>query len=96
MTAVRWSKLAQNDLDEIWFYVAQDSRNAADALVDQIVETARPLTLFPHIGAARPELGQALRALPVGSYVLFYRSDERGVRVERVLHGRRDIRPELF
>jgi toxin ParE1/3/4 len=88
--------LARSDLDEIWLYVAKDSPRAADALIDQLVETARPLPTFPRMGVARPELGPSLRSLPVGSYVLFYRTDLGGVRVVRVLHGHRDIGPQLF
>ena len=44
-------------------------------------------------GTSASELAEELRAVSVGSYVIFYLSllDESGVRVVRVLHGARDL-----
>jgi toxin ParE1/3/4 len=37
-----------------------------------------------------------LRFIPVGSYLVFYRSLPDGVEIARILHGARDITAEFF
>lgn len=96
MSRIVWSAAARNDLDEIWLYVAQDNLETADTLVDRLTEIARPLADFPQMGVARTELADGLRSLTVGSYVLFYSAQRATIRIERVLHGRRDITAALF
>ena len=93
---VVYSRAARADLDNIWLYVARDSPSAADRLIDQLVDTAKPLEAFPLMGVARPELAADLRALRMGYYIIFYRPRGRDVRVERVLHARMDITPDYF
>ena len=41
MGSLRFSASAENDLLEAWLYVAEDSLDAADRLVDQIEAEAR-------------------------------------------------------
>ena len=93
---VRRSAEASDDIQRIWLSVAQDSLSAADELVDRLVEATGPLADFPDMGSPRDELGPGIRALSVGAYLIFYRRRGPDLVVERVLHGRRDIRAELF
>ena len=76
---------------EIALYIAQDNVNRALAFVDELEESCRALGNAPGIGTARPELGDGIRMLPHGRYLIFYRQLQRSVRIERVLHGARDI-----
>ena len=86
----RLSDLAEQDLDEIWSYVAEDaSPTTADQLIDAIIERFELLADHPHMGRARPEFGPGVRSLTVENYVVYYRH-EGEVLVARVLHGRRD------
>ncbi len=41
---------AERDLDEIWWYIAQDSPHNADKLLDEIEETSRKLVRFKNMG----------------------------------------------
>ena len=41
MSRILKSPEAENDLDEIWWYVAQDNPDNADKLLDEIEETSR-------------------------------------------------------
>jgi plasmid stabilization system protein ParE len=50
----------------------------------------------PGIGTARPELGGGVRMLPHGRYVIFYREHNGAIRIERVMHGARDIGGDDF
>ena len=94
MSRVEFHDLAENDLAEIWFYIAQDNPEAADRFIDRIYDTChKTLGPSPEVGRARPELADALRSFPVGRYIIFYRLSKRGVNIVRVLSGHRDIQP---
>jgi toxin ParE1/3/4 len=49
------------------------------------------LAIQPRAGRLRPELAPELRSFPVGRYVVFYRPQDDGIDVVRVLHSARDI-----
>lgn len=96
MTAyVRRTRQAEEDLLEIWSFLAEDNPAAADELLDEIDRTCVSVAPMPHAGRAREELAASLRSLPVGNYVIFYRPDDEGIVVIRVLHGARNL-PEFF
>jgi toxin ParE1/3/4 len=82
---------AEQDLDEIWFYIAMDNVEAADNLLDNVDSSCQLLATEPRAGRLRPELAPELRSFPVGRYVVFYRPQDDGVDVVRVLHSARDI-----
>ena len=44
------------DLDEIWEFIAADSVNAADRVLEEIYEASRALVLFPELGHTRSDL----------------------------------------
>ena len=86
----RLSVLAEQDLEEIWSYVAEDASPAtADRLIDAIVDRFDLLAEQPRMGRLRPEFGAGVRSFSVENHVIYYRHDE-DVVIARVLHGRRD------
>jgi len=95
MPKVLLSDLAKLDLEDIWSYIAQDNPKAADSLYDSMQEKFRSLSESPQIGRRRPEIGEGVRSLAAGNYVVFYRVVSEGVFIARVLHGKRDI-PTVF
>jgi toxin ParE1/3/4 len=82
---------AENDLEEIWWYIAQDSPHNADRFLDRIQESCLALVDYPQIGTKRDELKVGLRSQSVGHYLIFYFPLEDGIDIVRVLHGSRDI-----
>ena len=82
---------AKVDLDDIWFYIAQDSPNNADRFLNQIQETSLSLANFPHMGTIRNELKANLRSHPIGNYLIFYFPLENGIDIVRVIHQSRNI-----
>jgi toxin ParE1/3/4 len=92
--AVTRTSRAEDDLIEIWLYVAQDSPVAADRLLDRIDARLQQLSLMPLSGPSRHDLLPGLRHLVIGNFLVFYRVEETGVVIVRVMHGRRDITPE--
>jgi toxin ParE1/3/4 len=95
MNRYRVSDEARSDLDEIWFYIAQDNPDAADAFIRAVISRFPRLAKMPHLGRLREELSSHLRSFPVGRYVIFYRPFDNGIEIVRVLHGARDL-PPLF
>ena len=82
---------AQQDLIDIWAYIAQFSEDAADTLIDLIDLKTDLLTQVPHTGKQREEIYPNLRSFPVKKYIIFYRPIDDGIEIVRVLHGARDI-----
>lgn len=80
---------AEDDLIEVWTYIAQENPAAADQLLDEIDVKCRLLTEHPRLGAARPDIASELRYLPVGSYLLMYLEIAHGIELVRVVHGGR-------
>lgn len=82
---------AENDLDEIWLYIAQDSLDNADKSLDEIEETCRKLARFANMGRNRDNLHPGLQSFPVGKYLIFYLPINDGIEIVRVLHGMMDL-----
>ena len=92
MTPIRISADAENDLDAIWFYIANDSAANADLFLDRLVTTlTTTLSTLPLAGRARDEFGVGLRSFPVESYVAFYRVQNGVVEIIRIIHTARDL-----
>ena len=88
---LEFSPAAQFDLIEIASFIARDNPARAYSYVDELEKTCEALSDFPELGPARPELGEGVRMLPYENYLIFYRIYGDHIRIERVLHGARDI-----
>jgi toxin ParE1/3/4 len=86
---------AEEDLIDIWTYVASDNPAAADRLLDRIQGICGQLAENPKMGPARSDLAENLRYFVMGSYLLLYREVPRGAEIVRVVHGARHL-PDLF
>ncbi len=96
MNLYRIARAAQADLDEIWCYIGSFDMRAADHWLDAVERRFNILATQPEAGQARHDLAPALRFLPVGNYLIFYRPIENSVEIARVIHGARDYGPEFF
>ena len=79
---------AEEDLLDIWCYIARDN---PDAWIDQLGETAWRLAENPEIGTTREELLPGIRSFPVGNYILFYQAIDDGIDLIRVLSAYRNL-----
>ena len=88
------SPRAAADLDEIAGYIAPDDLARAASFVAELTARCRAIAAEPASYPARPDLAQGLRMAVHRRYLLFYRGlpGEDAVRLERVLHGARDLR----
>lgn len=92
---VRLSRRAENDLVEIIDFIALDNPERAFEFEDELIARARKIGQSPMAYVERPELREALRSCAHGAYVIFFTVDDQGVRIERILHGSRDLGPLL-
>jgi len=91
----RLARRARADVLDIWRYIASDSEDAADRLIDLLTRRFRVLGENPYAGRLREDLGPGHRSFAVGEYVILYRVADPGVQILHVLHGRRDIKTLL-
>ena len=90
MVEIVWSSIAQDDLNEIIDYIAQDSLEFALSFYEQVKEKLENLTEFPNIGRKVPELEDPnIRELIFRNYRLIYRFLGDRIQILRIIHGSR-------
>jgi toxin ParE1/3/4 len=94
-----WTPLAEEDLLEIYCFIALDSPIAADRILTRLQSSIEMLLLNPRIFARRPDIWPSARVLVEGPYLVLYEIhpdtdsglvDE--VEIVRVVDGRRDLK----
>jgi toxin ParE1/3/4 len=88
---VELSSLAEGDLADIWIAIATSDIEVADRFVDELRALAQKIADQPHMGRARPEIGEGVRVFPHRDYLLIYRVQSAGIGIARVVHGKRDL-----
>jgi len=90
MAEIEWSSKAENDLNEIIDYIAQDSLEYALSFYEQVREKVENLIKFPRMGRIVPELDDPnIRELILRNYRIIYRIFEKEVQIIRLFHGSR-------
>ena len=92
----RVSEEAARDLDEIFLYWARRANlNAADRLIDSIVERFWLLGEYP--GAAKPvdHIAAGMKCFAAGKYLIYYRKVRGRIDILHIFHGARNY-SELF
>jgi len=84
---------ADEDLNQIWSFIAVNNPKAADAMIDRLTEAFDMLLTMPLAGRARREFGENLRSFVVDNHVIFYETVPEGIDIVRVMHGRRNFEP---
>lgn len=86
-----FSPRAELDLEAIGDYIALDNPQRAVSFIHEIQEQCSKIAEMPLAFPLRPELGEGFRMVVVKSYLIFYRIEEETIRIERILHGARNI-----
>lgn len=92
MAGLIWSEKAVGSLEDIYDYIARDSRLYAKFQVERVIEAIERLNQFPESGRKIPELPQApQREIIVDAYRIIYRFDAKNNRVliVNIVHGKR-------
>ena len=83
---------ARADLLEIWNYIAEDSPENADRILERLYAAFTRLAETPRIGHHREDLADARhRFWTVYSYVIAYRDQIRPLQIIAIVHGARQL-----
>lgn len=85
------SPLAEHDLENIADWIARDNPVRAVSFTEELYRQCLLIAESPALYRERPELGAGVRSCVYGRYVLLFRALDTEVRIERVVHGARDI-----
>lgn len=92
---LRLSAYVPSDLEEIADFIAQDSPRHAARMLRLLRARMKEIAKQPEMYRLRPEIGAEARLATVGNYLILFRIRQHAVRIERVLHGSRDLLPIL-
>lgn len=97
MKSYRLTPAAEDDLFEIWAYVAADTFETAERIEGEILDACVRLVARPDLGHFRRDLtDKPVRFFPVsGTYLIVYDPVAEPLEVIRILHGARDATAEL-
>jgi plasmid stabilization system protein ParE len=95
MMRLRLSPHVPSDLEEIAEYIAQDSPSQAARVIRLLRNRMKEIAKQPTLYRLRPELAPDARLASVGNYVILFRIHKNAVRIERVVHGNRELSPLL-
>ena len=92
MTHVEWTEPAVTDLKNIQNYIAKDSAEYADAIVERLILSVDQLEAFPESGRRVPESADPkVRELLVESYRIIYRWRKNAMQILAVVHSARHL-----
>lgn len=84
---------AEEDVIEIWFYIAVENKSKlnADRFMDKLDRQLVFLSENPGIGSKKDQYAKGLYQYIFGNYLIFYFPVKDGIELIRVLHGARDL-----
>lgn len=91
MAAVTFSPKSRQDLLDIGDYIAKESRANARRFVARLIDQCKRIGRAPLGYVGRDDLAPGLRMAAMDRYVIFFRVIDGVVRIERVLHGARNL-----
>lgn len=98
-TAYRIAPLAERDYIEIATFIARDNPAAAERMLRRFERKFEMLARQPMIGESTSDLRRDSRRVIEGVYHIYYRPVPSGphtVEILRVIHGARDVGPDMF
>lgn len=95
MREIFFTKNADFDLDDIYFYISSQSASIdpAERVVQRIKEKVEFLAGHPEAGTVREDHvpNKDIRFWTVFSYLVIYSFDEDSITILRIIHGARDL-----
>lgn len=86
------TRQAEDDLIDIWLYIARDNLHAADRIVEQLDARTGLLARYPEFGRIRGDIAPDVRSVAMGDYIILYRLRAEQVQIVRYVHGRRRLK----
>ena len=92
MTAYTLRELAQNDLEEIWFYTYEEwGLVQADSYLQSLITRFDWLAKSPHSGRKRDDIKTGYYCFPEGMHLIFYTIHENTIDIIGIPYQRMDI-----
>lgn len=91
--AIHLLRAAEEDLSEIYEYIASENLKAAEAILTRIEKDLAHLARKPQLGRVPSDeelVRMGYRYLIVTDYLVFYTLEEQTVLIHRIIHGARD------
>ncbi|MEO5801979.1 MAG: type II toxin-antitoxin system RelE/ParE family toxin [Verrucomicrobiota bacterium] len=97
MKSYRLTPAAEDDVFEIWRFIAEDNLSAADRLETDLLNACQRLAERPDLGHFRRDLtDKPVRFFAVrDTYLIVYDPASEPLEVVRMLHGARDVSAQL-
>jgi toxin ParE1/3/4 len=97
MTKVKFTKIAVNDLSDIWNYTADNwSERQANIYYQLIIKACSAIAKKPQIGKDYNEIFPELKGKKSSKHIIFYRIiDDHSIEITRILHEQMDLKNEL-
>lgn len=93
---VHFTDAAIEHLDGIYGYIAKDSRQYAERVIDRIIEKANNIAILPYGAAIVPEYSQSdIREVFIYSYRIVYRILSDRIDVLAVVHGAKQLPQDM-
>lgn len=95
---IRYTKIAVEDLKEIFSYIAQDSIKKAHEYVDLLQKKIELLAEFPKIGieCKNRNIDEDCKIYIFENYLIFYTVAKDSIEIRRVLHSSVDYIEKLI
>jgi toxin ParE1/3/4 len=87
----RFSRRAMADIEEIGDFIAVENPARAATFIAELRLHCRRLAEFPQAAPLRPDIGEGVRLVPHGRYVILYVVHADLLEIRRVVHGARDL-----
>ncbi|MCL6708119.1 type II toxin-antitoxin system RelE/ParE family toxin [Pseudomonas sp. R2.Fl] len=81
---------AEQDIRDIWRWIAQDNEQAADAMLSTIFKKLEQAAHHPLMGVKRTDLSETARILVARPYIIIYEPVQTGLLVVAIVHGARE------
>ncbi|HEY2886115.1 MAG TPA: type II toxin-antitoxin system RelE/ParE family toxin [Rhizomicrobium sp.] len=91
MISVIFSHQANQDLEDIGDFIAQDSALQAKAVVTELRRRAHNIANAPRAYPSRSDLGTEMRAMIWRPYLVLFRVVAAHVEIVHIVHGARDL-----
>ncbi len=88
---LRFSQLAEADIEAIGDFIARDNPERAVTFIQDLRTRCRHLAALPRSAPSRDDLGEGVRMLVLGRYLILYVLHENLLEVRRVVHGARNL-----
>jgi len=84
---IRWTPTALRDLESLHAYIAEDSDEAAAAMVEKVLAGLESVLRFPGMGRKGRLTGP--REFVVPPFIVVYQVKESVIHVDAIIHGAR-------